>query len=372
MRGALLALLRSCTNPSFTQLAFYAIKALNCAECEAVVSHSLRQEQPFVSSIFHSLVVSDEVVPAGAFLVVIRDAIEKTMVRAKELNIDQVAQAISDCISVLLECLQPVLVALKSCCHTTKISWEDPRSSITEAWFLTMKSLLVAYKTLPLQNTEELQNLVGQSTSLMVHLVMNTRVEKEYVTEDRSDGFMSVDGPQSLALVEFIELALTANGLGTTIFALTGTIFQQEINLDYDSLDTDCNAVLVAGSVISATLLRAASGGLPPWTIEYVPDVFKSLFEASGGIDSFYNVLQAGADLKLSQTSNSMYGYVSPGHKLAGYFFDNMKPKAREEFLQKTMEICAKDDCNKWRSFKVILKANCGENVSLFCFNCIN
>ena len=89
--------MHSSTYPRFTQLAIYAIKALNCAECEAVVSHSLRKEQPFVSSIFHDLVVSDEVVPAGAFLVVIRDAIDKTMVKAKEMNIDQVAQAISDC-----------------------------------------------------------------------------------------------------------------------------------------------------------------------------------------------------------------------------------------------------------------------------------
>lgn len=369
MRGALLALLRSCSNPSFTQLAFYAIKALNCAECEAVISHSLKQAQPFVSSIFHSSVVSDEVVPAGAFLIVIHDAINMTMTRAKELSIDQVAQAISDCSSVLVECLQPVLVALKSCCQATKINWEDPRSSITEAWFLTMKSLLVAYKTLPLQSTEQLQQLVGQSTGLLVHLVMNTRVEKEYVTEDRSDGFMSVDGPQSLALVEFIELALTANGVGTTIFALTGSIFQQEINLDYNSLGTGYDATLVAGGVISATLLRAASGGLPPWAIEYVPDIFKSLFEACGGVDSFYRVLQAGADLRLSQTPNSLYGCVSPGQKLAGYFFDNMKSRAREEFLQKTMEICSKNEGDRWRRFKVILKANCGKNVLKCCYN---
>jgi hypothetical protein len=323
MRGALLSLLRSCANPGFTELCVHAIKALNSAECESVKMHSIVQQQPFVSSVFHPLVVSDEVVPAGAFIIVVRDVIDTIVKEAKGLSYDNVCHSISICTSVLLQCHESTFAALKSCCLESHCQWEDPRSTIAEAWFFAMNSLLLAYKKLSLPDSEQLQQLVGQSIGLCIHLITNTRVERELPKSARTDGFMSLDGPQSLAIIEFFELVMTAKGIGASVFTLIGSMIREEIKLDYSSIDRGSNRTLVGGAIISATLFRGISGGLPPWTIEYVPSIFKSMFEACGGADAFCLALEAGCDVRLSPDTSSTYGVISPGKKLAGYFFYN-------------------------------------------------
>lgn len=363
-----MALLRSSSYPSFSELALQAISALICAECNAVTSHNVSYPQPVISSIFHTSVISDEVIPSGAFLIVIRDTIDDVMTRASTLSSDQIQKAMSDCISTLFGCLQSVFGALQSCFSSVNISWEDPRSSIAEAWFLTMTCILKAHNKFQIVANEQMRDLLKHSFNLFIHLVMSKTIEKEYITNNDSDGSMSVDGPQSLAILEFLEFALKTKDIGPTIFALIASNFQNDVNLDVESVGSGVNAALVGGALISASLFRAASGGLPPWTIEYVPDIFSSLFEACGGVQAFCRVIQGGTDLRVKQTSNSTFGVVCPGKKVAGYFFDQMKPKARDEFLQKTMEICQNDDGGKWRTFKVLLKANCGK-IKLTCLN---
>ena len=44
-----------------------------------------------------------------------------------------------------------------------------------------------------------------------------------------------------------------------------------------------------------------------------------------------------------------------------GYYYDTLKPKAKEEFIKKAQEICACDDNTKWRKLKALVKAVCGE-----------
>ncbi len=361
MRGALLALLRSCANPNFTELAVHAMKALNCAECDSVIAHSALKEQHHSSAIFHSLVVSDEVIPAGAFLIAIRDVIDKIITGTEQWNNDQIILVIASCTSALWECHQYIFSALKSCC--AKTNWEDPRPTIAEAWFFSMNSLIIAYKKYILPDSEQFQHLVAQSMALCIHLIMSTRVDKEYPVTDRTDGFMSVDGPQSLALVEFIEQVLTAKGIGAPIFTLTGTIFQDEMKVDQESLGgRQFDTSLIGGALISATIFRGCSGGLPPWAIENIPGLLRSMHEACGGNDdSFCYALQAGGDMRLRVEPGAAFLDIAPGKKPAGWFFDHMKPKARDEFLQKVREICHKKDNNQWRLLKVLLKANCGK-----------
>ena len=133
------------------------------------------------------------------------------------------------------------------------------------------------------------------------------------------------------------------------------------MKLDQESLvGRQLDTSLIGGALISATLLRGASGGLPPWTIEHIPGILRSMHEACGGMDDFCIALQAGGDLRLK----AAFLDIAPGKKPAGFFFDHMKPKAREDFLQKVREICQKKDSNQWRLLKVLLKANCGKSRS--------
>lgn len=115
-----------------------------------------------------------------------------------------------------------------------------------------MKSLLNAYKTLSIpSNSDQMQQLVGESTDALLHLVLNTRVERDYIIDDRKDG--------------------------QAVFNLTGSIFMKQVDLDYNSIVGGHSDIsLIDGTIICATLLRAAN----PWTIEFFPNVFKSLFQA--------------------------------------------------------------------------------------------
>ena len=361
MRAALLELFRSCSHPNLSQLALYAIKSLIVEECNCILSHSLYREQNFVNSaIFHPSIISDEMVPAGIFLVAIRDAIIKTIRKANEIGSEEACTIISDCSSLLMECLQPVFRVLKSAYDETKLSWDDPRSSIAEAWFLVMISLIDIHKSFEMKHGDQSTHLLTNSLGLFINLVMSTRVEKEYTENDQSDGLMSVDGPQSLAMVEFLQLVFTVKDISQTMFANITCLFQNDINLDYESIGSN-NTSLIGGGLVCASLFRAASGGLPPWTIEYIPDIFASFFETCGGVSEFCLILQAGVDLRLSQAANVSFGVIRPGKKLAGYFLDQMKPRGRDEFLQKSYELCQKDSKDKWRNFKVLVKANCGK-----------
>ena len=176
------------------------------AECESVLSHCVELEESCTSSIYHSAVVSDDVVPAGVFLIILRDAIESTI----------------------------------------KIP----------------------------SNSDQMQQLVGESTAALIHLVLNTRVERDYIIDDRKDGLLSVDGPQCLAFIEYIQVTLSSQ---QAVFNLTGSIFMKQVDLDYNSIVGGHSDVsLIDGTIICATLLRAAN----PWTIEFFPNVFKSLFQA--------------------------------------------------------------------------------------------
>lgn len=220
-----------------------------------------------------------------------------------------------------------------------------------------MKSLLNAYKTLSIpSNSDQMQQLVGESTAALIHLVLNTRVERDYIIDDRKDGLLSVDGPQCLAFIEYIQVTLSSQ---QAVFNLTGSIFMKQVDLDYNSIVGGHSDVsLIDGTIICATLLRAAN----PWTIEFFPNVFKSLFQACGNsVESFGVVLRCSSDIRLCNNVHSLFGAVQPGKKLAGFFFDVMKTRARDDFLLKAMKICQKEDIGKWRNMKVLLKANCGK-----------
>jgi len=371
IRGSLFALLRSCANPGLTELAVRTIVALNNAECESIENHC-RVTKPLTSSIFHPLVVGDESIPAGIFLISIRDILDSVLVKydSKECDEEQLHSAVLSCTAALSQCNQTVFSALKTCCPDSTVKWQDPRQTLAEAWFAALNGLLVVFKRISATDCKPKQELVYQSMALCINFIISAKVQREPSRESRNDGFMCLDGPQSLGLVEFIELALM-DDMSASLFDMLGNLYQNQMKLDYDSIgQSSCSSSsFIGGAIVSAVLFRGVSGGLPPWTVEYTPNIYKSLFRVCGGVDQFCAILLAGSDLKLQSTPDSSFGAVSSGKKLAGCFFDHLKPKSKEEFLQKIREICVKKSDVQWRNVKVIIKAICGGKKKAASFN---
>ena len=165
---------------------------------------------------------------------------------------------------------------------------------------------------------------------------------------------LSLDGPQTLAMVDFFEIIFK---FGHSIFSEIPVLLGEQMQLD-GFVSGVSDIALIGGGIITAGIYRCTSGAVPPWAIEYLPSIFKSLFHACGGADQFLAILFAGVELKL-QTGCS-YGVISQS-KLAGRYYDTLKPKAKEEFTKKATEICACKDNTKWRKLKVLVKAVCGK-----------
>ena len=132
---------------------------------------------------------------------------------------------------------------------------------------------------------------------------------------------MSLDGPQTLAMTEFMVDALSPSTLAATARSFA-THFQLENTTQNENL---------GASIISAGLLRAASGALPPWAVELTPAIFKSLFAALGNnCDVFIEIVSVSTKLE------------SSGEVLAGRYFGTVSSAHIESFLSKTREACKK------------------------------
>ena len=361
--------MRSCANPELPPIAATTIKMLTCAECDSIL-HQIRSSDQSQSPIFNDMCVGDDVVPAGAFIIVISEILTSTSKTFKsgKISIDQVHSVLSECISALIQSKNSVFgVICAEYSEPSHNTYTDPRPSLTEAWFLTINSLMLLFhKTddILLNHKSDVQQLISETLAACVQIILMKRLEKEAPTPGKSVTplGMSLDGPQSLALVEFIELAL---GTGQDIFTSLANLFR-ESKLHYACIGSDVtlSETLVGGAILAATLFRGCSGALPPWAIESVPHVYASLCDACGNVDTFCLVLKAGARLRLQPTPDAVMGCVHPNKKLAGYFFDQLNDKGETAFLEKAHEVSSRKDNGKWRYFKVLLKAVCGKSTT--------
>jgi len=155
---------------------------------------------------------------------------------------------------------------------------------------------------------------------------------------------MSLDGPHMLALMDFLESS----------FAL-GPIMLQTIASHLEK------TFGISGiPIIGAALFRGGSGGLPPWAVECIPNVFSALFGAFGkDPNNFGKMLVDSMEITL-HVNAARFGGVLPGSLFAGPLFKKLSEKTKQEFVQKSLELCAKDTGDAWRRFKVILKQLCG------------
>ena len=346
----------------------------------------MRSNDQSHSPIFNDLCVGDDVVPAGAFIIVISEILNSTSsaFQSGKISNDQVNSIFRECISTLIQSKNSVFGVICSeypePAHNTYV---DPRPYLTEAWLLSINSMLSLYSdtdgVVLSDHKLDVHQLVSETLAACVQIILMKRLEKEAPIPGQSITTplgMSLDGPQSLALVDFVQEALTL-GTGQEVFISLANLFQKS-KLNYTSvlgvgIDTgaDMNATLsdtyVGGAILAAALFRGCSGALPPWAIESVPNVYASFFDACGGnVDTFCLVLKVGARLRLQPTLDAVIGCVHPNKKLAGYFFDQLHDKGEHTFLEKTHEVISRKDNGKWRYFKVLLKAVCGESNHYF------
>ena len=296
--------------------------------------------------------MSEEVLPAGIFI----NSIREIIVKLRSANLDQqlVHGAVSSCLTVLSSTKHSVFSALGTQTTTELSAWEDPRPTVFEAWLLAMSELINICFEVGCHDNQHLKQLGSETLALCIQILMSKRVEKEKVVPGQME-CLSLDGPQTLAMVDFFERSIQV--FGYTIFSETATLLHDQMQLEVLPSGTN-DPSLIGGGIITASIYRAASGAVPPWAIEYVPSILKSLFHACGERDPFLAILFTGAEISLKEGHS--YGVIS-GSKLGGYYYDTLKPKAKEEFIKKAQEICACDDNTKWRKLKALVKAVCGE-----------
>ena len=356
----------SCADPGLSELASSAAKALINAECNAIIHHC-RQDSNVPSSIFHEFVISEDSAPAGIFIYTVRQILEN--LRKTKLKKSILHGALSSCLSVLLGSKDSVFSALGTHTVSELNEWEDPRPTLLEAWLLAVNEMIKICFELDCHDNQQLKQLGSETLVICVHILFSKQVEKEKALPDMMK-CVSLDGPQSLAMVEFFEEVFK---FGKPMFSEIGILLGDRMQLE--GLGGNSDVSLIGGGIIVASIYRSASGSVPPWAIEYVPAIFKSLFNACGDTQLFLAIIFAGADLKLQ--NGVTYGAISSG-KLAGRYYDTLKQKARDDFMKKATLICECNDNTKWRKLKILVKAICGKLgvLTIFCFQihykCIN
>ena len=324
------------------------------AECKAVIDHcEHNRNEPH--SIFHELVISEDMSPGGTFIINVRDIVENLRSTFKDSANERsdVISSASSCLSVLSGCKDSVFAAVGSRTTIDLTEWEDPRTTTLEAWLLAINELMKLNTEIPIED-QLLQRLGCETLALSIQILMHKHGDKE--KQLPGQGFvLSLDGPQTLAMVEFLELIFQ---FGHSVFPSVAKLLPYT---HFEAVNREMSNVgLIGGGIITAAIYRCASGSVPPWAIEYVPNILKALSNACGHqVEPFLAILFAGADLKLKQ--GCTFGCIQSGRHLSGHYYDTMKPRAKEDFIRKANDICACVDNTKWRKLKVMIKAVCGK-----------
>lgn len=285
-------------------------------------------------------------VGAGVYLILIRDC----LIRINQTK-NQCRKDVDDCVkclSILKQVSSVVTLLLlhqspEANCHL------DPRPTITEAWFLTLSSLVSIC-----QNHEHIasvlvndgvESFLGESVALATALIylkdIGTRTDLAALVQKG----MSLDGAHTLAIETFLTESLI---LGPSILSAGGKSILSSISLN-DALDQS----ILGPAILLAAFLRSVSGALPPWIVEEIPYLFQSMYIAMGSnVDEFIQVLRVSTKLKATVS----FGGVRSGELLAGRYLDARESHV-EGFLSQTKDVCIKGN---WQKLKIILKATCG------------
>lgn len=294
-----------------------------------------------MSSIFNDILVSPDMVPAGLFVRIV----EEFMVQRNSQNTDTVYK----CIAILHKSKAVVLPTLFLPCPDPD-KFFDPRPTLCEAWLLAMNTLAKAARSIQINDEHGLQELLVDSCATVITMLFHPLLSKSRKIRAQSP-FMSMEGPQTLAFNDFLASYFS---LGPAMLHAVGQQLLQRIPIDAEKASTySTDAGLHGVAIIGAALFRAAAGGLPPWFVESVPDVYAAFFAALNKDPIvFGNMLQLSMEIQ----SSVAFGSVLPGSNLAGPVFETTTATAKQSFLQEAVELSKQDNLGAWKRIKVILK----------------
>lgn len=370
LRCALFTLFRACDGPGLPPLAAEAIVALNLAEYQAIMLLCNRGPKS-TSLVFNEEVVGENVLSSGAFIFVLHEVLDRLLNAG--LSDQQVMASCEQAILALHRSrgilLGLVTVSIEASGHI------DPRPSLSEAWFFAMTSAVSLFKSTPrvIFGNSAMIDLIGESCAVIVHILVSRGLERSAQSNSSAAAVgMSVDGAQSLAALDFLEVVFS---LGPMSFAIIHRYTSQFLKLDPSFMkaleSSPTPEAHAGGAIINASLFRAASGCWPPWTVERYPELYSAMFSGccKNRIDFLVEIMEGALEIRLSNAADGGFGAVLPGQKIAGRFFENMGVKAKEGFLREARVICTKNDASSWRRMKVLLKQASGGKKKASGFN---
>ena len=312
-----------------------AILALINAECEAAINQCNQGHQSG-SNFFNDNVIGEEMLNAGAYIMLVGECFDRLSSQHNH-PLENKTNECRRCL-VVLKNSAAILMSLLLNPTPEASSHLDPRPTIAEAWFLTMAKLVsICQKDEKIAASllaDGVEPLIGDCLSTAISLLFLKDLGSRKAPPPTIQIGMSLDGPHTLALMDFASEAmlLGPNVLSAAAKSITNhlTLHQTRENISYEAL---------GAAIISAGLLRAASGSLAPWAVEGTPLLFRSMHTALGNnCDALIQVLAISTEL---QASTSVGG-ISAGQKLAGRYFEKINANTMDSFLTKTREACAK------------------------------
>jgi len=345
LRGAALSVLRTCLKANISNYCASIISALIKAECEAAAVQSNRGPQSG-SNIFSDCVIGEEMLHAGAYIVLIRECLDR--IGKEEGQMEKHMEECRRCLSVLKE-VSPLVMPLMLHHSPEATSHVDPRPTIAEAWFLTMTSLVsICKKHNHIASSlvkDDMESFMGESLSVTVSLSFLKDLGSRESSSPATQKGMSLDGPHTLAMNGFTSECMIA---GPRILTKMGRSIVSIVQVNHIFDQSNIGVIILA-----ASLLRAVSGALPPWSVEDTPTLAQSMYLAMhSDPDAFIEIFSAATKV----TASANFGAIKSGELLAGRYLD-VSNKHIESFLHQSKEVCIKGN---WKKLKVILKATCG------------
>jgi len=317
-----------------------SLENINAAECEAI-NRQCQAGPASLSSLFNDELVSGEMVPPGLFVRIVQDFI----VQCDSKNTEMVF----NCITILQNAKTALISTLFLLCPDPD-QFTDPRPTMGEAWLLALSTLAQVAKNMHLGNEHGIKGLLIDTCAAVVSMLFYPVLSKTRDVRAKCP-FMSMEGPHTLAISDFLANYFL---LGPAMLEGVSHQLLQRVPIDTSKASAYSSEPKIQGvAILGAALFRAAAGGLPPWFVESVPEVYSALFFALNNDSvAFGNILQLAMELR----STAVAGRVLPGHNLAGPVFETSTARHKQEFLNEAVELSRQNNHGAWKRIKVILK----------------
>lgn len=248
---------------------------------------------------------------------------------------------------------QVLSLVLSHCSDPVMGSFCDPRPAIAEAWLLLASALISVAKRDSATSADGVAGVLCDTAVAVITLLLYPSVGKTH-EERMNDPGLSLDGPHSLAIADFL----------TNLFELGPTMVQRVADTLENSVPVAknhaCGVTSIGAAIIGAALFRATQGGLPPWAVESIPEVYSAFFASMGRYPQrFAETMRLSMAIRLD-SSAAQFGGVKPGCLLSGPLFELLSSELADRFVEDAANLSRNDDAASWRRFKVAVKQVCG------------